>query len=107
MEVLGSGLFGIPYGGILDDCIVYPVRVFVKRKYLMGWMCWCHLRQGVPVYGQEYRCVCYSLHTPVIRQSPKLASAQTVGLVAETSLHLITQVSRVFLSIHGSSLPVS
>ena len=54
MEVLGSGLFGIPYGGMLDDCIVYPVRVFVKRKYLMGWMCWCHLRQGVPVYGQEY-----------------------------------------------------
>lgn len=36
MEVLGSGLFGIPYGGMLDDCIVYPVRVFVKRKYLMG-----------------------------------------------------------------------
>lgn len=55
----------------------------------------------------EYRCVCYSLHTSVIRQSPKLASAQTVGLVAETSLHLITQVSRVFLSIHGISLPVS
>ena len=52
MEVLGSGLFGIPYGGMLDDCIVYPVRVFVKRKYLMGWMCWCHLRQGVPMYGR-------------------------------------------------------
>ena len=60
-----------------------------------------------PCMDVEYRCVCYSMQTSVIRQSPKLASAQTVGLGAEASLHLITQASRVFLSIHGISLPVS
>ena len=49
-----------------------------------------------PCMDVEYRCVCYSMQTSVIRQSPKLACAQTVGLVAEASLHLITQASRVF-----------
>ena len=70
---------------------------------VVGW-----LRQEILCMDLKYRCVCYSLHASVIRQLPKLADAQTVGLVAETSLHLVTQASRVFL-VHttGLLLPVS
>ena len=42
--------------------------------------CGGELRQDVPCMDVKYRCV-----------------AQTVGLVAETSLHLVTQASRVFI----------
>ena len=70
-----------------------------KRGGDMHYMNGCdgELRQDVPCMDVKYRCVCYSLHASVIRQSPKLAVAQTVGLVAETSLHLVTQASRVFI----------
>ena len=69
-----------------------------QRYALYEWMWWDgELRQDVPCMDVKYRCVCYSLHASVIRQSPKLADAQTVGLVAETSLHLVTQASQVFL----------
>lgn len=77
-----------------------------KRGGDMHYMNGCdgELRQDVPCMDVKYRCVCYSLHASVICQSPKLAVAQTVGLVAETSLHLVMQASRVFL-VHTRDNP--
>ena len=66
--------------------------------------CGGELRQDVPCMDVKYRCVCYSLHASVICRLPKLAVAQKVGLVAETSLHLVTQASRVFI-VHTRDNP--
>ena len=48
---------------IIANAVINMVEILIWK---WGWMCWCHLRQGVPVYGCGIplrllfdACVCY------------------------------------------------